>query len=158
MAIIRDVVLLNVFTFVVGYLLGMATPGRSLEESIPLISLFNVIILTFAFLIMGCAVKVNRFQHLRAVAILVWLGSIVNIYILPWANFFTWLFSGLFPFITMLVGGSLSFLIVPNSPAYSKSYKDKNQSATSIQVWFFGLVASVASGFFKDLILNSIKG
>ncbi|TFI54714.1 hypothetical protein BLD44_008600 [Mastigocladus laminosus UU774] len=157
MAIIRDVVLLNVFTFLVGYFLAMTIPSLSFEEAIPLIGLINIIIITLAFFIMGCAARINRFQHLRNVAILVWLGSIVNIYILPGANFLTWLASGIFIFIAMLVGGGLSLLVVPNSSANHKNSKSKNQSVTSNQTWLIGLAASVASAFFKDLILHAIN-
>ncbi|QSJ14243.1 hypothetical protein JYQ62_20145 [Nostoc sp. UHCC 0702] len=155
MAIIRDVVILNIFTFFVGFVLAMATPSLSFEEMIPLIALINIIIVSFAFLIIGCVAKINRFQHLRAVALLLWVGGIVNIYIIPGTNFLTWLTSGIIIFICMLIGGWLSFLIVPKSSATNN--KDKNRSATSIQTWVLGLAASVASAIFKDLILNAIK-
>ncbi|WP_414570568.1 hypothetical protein [Nostoc sp. CCY 9925] len=156
MAIIRDVVLINVFSFIVGVLLGFAMPNLSFEEMLPTIALFNFVILTLAFLISGCAAKVNRFRHLRAIAILIWLGSIVNIYIVPGASLLTWLISSIPIAITMLIGGGLSFLVVPNTPDSNATNKNAYKSANSFQTWFFGLAASVGTSVLKDLIMHTI--
>lgn len=156
MAIIRDVVLINVVTFILGFFLGFAMPNHSFEEMIPTIALFNIVILTLGFLISGCAAKVNRFRHLRAVAILIWLGSIVNIYIIPGASLLTWLISSIPIAITMLIGGGLSFLVVPNTTDSNATNKNAYKSANSFQTWFFGLAASVATSVLKDLIMKAI--
>ncbi|WP_445637713.1 hypothetical protein NSTC745_02879 [Nostoc sp. DSM 114161] len=160
MAIIRDVVLLNVVTFILGFLLAFAMPNSTLEEMMPTIALFNFVILTLSFLISGCVAKVNRFRHLRVVAILIWLGSIVNIYIVPGASLLTWLISSIPIAITMLIGGGLSFLVVPNTAATNASDKKEYKSAKSFKTWFFGFAASVATSVttsvLKELIMNTI--
>lgn len=156
MAIIRDVVLINVVSFILGFLLAFAMPNFSFEEMMPTIALFNIVILTLSFLISGCVAKVNRFRHLSIVAILIWLGSIVNIYIVPGGSLLTWLISSIFIGITMLIGGSFSFLVVPNTAAINASDKNGYKSAKSFQTWFFGLAASVATSVLKDLIMSTI--
>ncbi len=97
-AIARDVAVLWVLTFIAGFLSSAAMRPVS-------VPLFSVV----GFCISGYLAKENRWKHLSFVALFAWLIGSVNIFF-GWPVDF-WLFSVLFIFPLMGVGGGLSYLL-----------------------------------------------
>jgi len=108
-AIIRDVFIVYVMTFIAGFVLGfmgVASPAT--------LSLATLIFGTIGFAISGCLAKVNRFSHLIKVAFGLWLVSLSNIFILG-TTVSQWLLSAIIILIMMGAGGGISFLFVRNT-------------------------------------------
>jgi hypothetical protein len=107
-AVIRDVIIIWILTGIGGLLIGIATAGSELPMAA--IGISNIILGIVGFCISGCMTEENRWKHLCIVAIFVWLTSIINILIGPFA-LKNWMFTIFIIFIMMVIGGGISFLI-----------------------------------------------
>ncbi|MBL6751606.1 MAG: hypothetical protein ISP90_13855 [Nevskia sp.] len=76
------------------------------------IAVSNLVFTTAGFCISGALVRVDRFRHLLAVAVLVWLAGAVNLVLAP-ISVQQWVLSAGFVLAAMAVGGGLSFLFAP---------------------------------------------
>ena len=111
-AIIRDVIIVWIFTTAGGFLVGFAALNASLGELVFALGLSNTILATIAFCISGCMIQEDRWKHLAIVAIFAWLTSIVNV-IMELFTIGDWIFSIVWIFVWAGLGGGLSFIIKP---------------------------------------------
>ena len=109
-AIIRDVIIVWIFTTAGGFLVGFAALNASLGELVFALGLSNTILATIAFCISGCMIQEDRWKHLAIVAIFVWLTSIVNV-IIGFVTLGDWLLGIVWTFVMAGIGGGLSLLI-----------------------------------------------
>ncbi len=116
-AVIRDIIMILLFTGIGGFVIGVATAGSKLQ--LGAIGLSNILLGIIGFCISGCLIADNRWKHLIIVAVFVWLTTIVNIFIGP-ITFSNWLLSILPTFILMAIGCGLSFLFV--RPQQNKNF------------------------------------
>ena len=152
-AIIRHVVLVHIFTGIGGFFLGLTNPSLEIYQ----LGLFNIVFLILSFLTIGSIVAELRFRHLRAVANIIWLSSIFNVFIIPVDNaFIYWLFSIIIIHITAFIGGVISLLLVPpkNNTQNVSSSNSSQKKYLSVNQWIIG----IASGVITDLIVEAIKG
>jgi len=109
----RDVSILLMLTFFGGLIIGIAVgkgaPGN--PQALAAVAISNLVFSVIGFCISGALARVNRFSHLVIVAVVFWLCSSVNMFIAS-ISVLQWMSSILFIFITMGVGGALSFLFV----------------------------------------------
>ena len=112
-AIIRDVIIVWIFTTAGGFLVGFAALNASLGELVFALGLSNTILAAIAFCISGCMIQEDRWKHLAIVAIFVWLTSIVNV-IMELFTIGDWIFSIVWIFVWAGLGGGLSLIIKPN--------------------------------------------
>lgn len=155
MNIIRDVILLNVLTAFGGVFIGLSAHGMSLSKMLPLLGVSNIIFLIVGFFIIGCFTKENRFLHLKNVAIIVWLSSILNVFMFKEIKFGMWLLSIIPTFICMLIGGGISLLFVPDR--INNNIGNTNNSTESFQTWVLSLASAVATEVIKQLAIIAVK-
>ena len=106
-SIVRDAAIVLVLTFFGGFVIGFANPYGNNAVAI---AVSNTIFSSIGFFIAGCLKKEARFQHLSKVVLLVWLASALNIFF--GVSIVQWIASILFLYVTMGVGGGLSFIFV----------------------------------------------
>ena len=149
-SIIRGVVLLFSLQVIGGLIL-------STSQSIELGTLLLVIILLtiIGFFIIGCIESVNRFQHLRNIAIVFWIGNLpVNLLLLrdqPQAAVLGWLGSIITISIYALIGGGLSSLFIRGTTNSSSASMN-----LAFQGWFSGILTSIISGIIVGICLEVI--
>lgn len=107
--VLRDVGIIWILTGLVGFLIGIAMGGSDINRMVAVAGLGNIIFGTIGFIISGSLAKTNRWKHLFAVAIGVWLTSLINIFIIGVA-FEQWLISFFLVMIMMAIGGLISYL------------------------------------------------
>lgn len=108
-AVIRDVIIIWILTFLGGYVVAVATAPSS--PNLNAVAISNLIFLIVGFTISGCIEKVKRFNHLSIVALAVWLAGLFNVLFLD-KSMIDWLSGILAIAITMLIGGLISFIFV----------------------------------------------
>jgi hypothetical protein len=107
-AVIRDVVIIYIFTGIGGVLIGIVAGSQPPTTAL---GFANILLGSIGFCLVGCMTDNKRWQHLTIVAVFVWLTSILNAIFLPF-SFTHWLFGLVINFIIMAIGGGLSFLFV----------------------------------------------
>jgi hypothetical protein len=108
-AILRDLVLVWIFTGLGGLAIGLAFQGSAFPKGT--VTAFNILLSIAAFTIAGCLVRVHRFRHIAIVALLVWLSSSVNL-LSEHVTLTNWVLAPIPIFLTGAVGGAISLLIV----------------------------------------------
>lgn len=109
----RDVLIVSALLFIGGFVIGVA--GGSMNDATGRIAMgiSNIIFSVLGFCIVGAMKKKDRFKHLTVVALGLWLFSLTNIFFFN-VSFMSWIFSIFIIFISMGVGGALSFLFAKN--------------------------------------------
>jgi hypothetical protein len=107
---LRDVIVLFLLTAIGGFLVGLAVPGNWRRSPALLVS--NLLFLVLGFAISASLARVNRWQHIAAVAAAVWVVSVLNI-VLFGVTFVDWFLSLIGTGLTMAIGGGLSYLFAP---------------------------------------------
>ena len=107
--VIRDVGIIWILTGFAGLVLGMAMGGSDRDSLLAAAGLGNIIFGTIGFIISGSLVKANKWKHLFAVAIGLWLSSFINIFIIG-VGVGQWVASLFLVLIMMLVGGLISYI------------------------------------------------
>lgn len=107
--VLRDVGIVVLFSFLGGLVVGLA--GTDPQRTVIAIGASNVLFGIVAFTIVGCLTPTDRFRHLAVVAIVAWLVAALNVV------FFgvpagLWMAGILVVFLTALIGGGISLLIV----------------------------------------------
>jgi hypothetical protein len=113
LSVLRDVAIVMVLTFFGGFVIGIASAGR--ELSISAIAVSNLLFGTIGFFIAGCLTRHEGWKHLFLVTALVWLCSLVNVIFFHVA-IQQWAAAIIFIFMTMAIGGGVSFLFVRPTP------------------------------------------
>jgi hypothetical protein len=105
----RDIAILWGFTFAGGFLVGLISAGEpeSFHKIASLIA--TALSMTIGFTTVGCLAKGSRWRRLFAVAILVWVSSIINIVL--GFTIMTWLLQLPIHLTWMAVGGGISYII-----------------------------------------------
>jgi len=118
--VIRDVVIVLVFTFIGGLVIGIAigsSGGPKNPSAMALaLAVSNILMSTIGFTISGCLARGPRWRHLAIVALGVWAFSLVNVFITG-MTFTTWLGAGIFIAVAMGLGGGLSYIFKRSRPA-----------------------------------------
>lgn len=107
--VLRDIGIIWILTGLVGFVIGIAMVGSDLNSMLVAAGLGNIIFGTIGFVISGSLAKTNRWKHLFAVAIGVWLTSFINIFLIGVA-FEQWLISFFLVMVMMVIGGLISFI------------------------------------------------
>jgi hypothetical protein len=116
--IILGVVLVYVFTFLGGFVIGVAVGSSGLPPPQAMLALMvsNFVFCIIAFCITGALVKTERFKTLSVVALVCWLLSALNMLFVPGFGPVQWVFSSVFMLVTMGIGGGLSYLFARAVP------------------------------------------
>jgi hypothetical protein len=108
-AVVRDAGMILVFTAIAGFLIGIGAGTDDIGRLILLIALFNILALIVGFTISAALIDGERWQHIGAVAVGVWLFGLVNVFV-EYVDILTWLSSALIIAICAAVGGLLSYI------------------------------------------------
>ncbi len=106
-AVIRDVGIIWLLTAAAGFIVGVATSPD--EEATAAVAFGNIIFGTIGFVISGSRVHGDRWKHLFAVAIALWLSGIINIFLLG-MGFGYWIVSLFLILLMMATGGGISYV------------------------------------------------
>lgn len=115
----RDVIIVTVFLFIGGFIVGFATQGMFTKESALVASL---LLGTLGFCFCGCLAIENRWKHLFIVASGVWLVNMLWELLPKQFSMLAWVLSIFIIFIPMVIGGALSLILV-------KAPKQKEENA-----------------------------
>lgn len=107
--VLRDVGLVVLFSFLGGVVVGLA--GTDPSRTAAAVGFSNLIFGVVAFTIVGCLTPVDRFRHLAVVALASWLVAAINV-VLFGVPARLWMAGLVLVFLTALVGGGISLLIV----------------------------------------------
>lgn len=107
-AVLRDVGILVTVNALVGFLVGLISSDG--DSALSILGVVNIIMFPIAFTVMGVKAGNVRWKHLLAVAIGVWLTSIVNFVFLPGYSVSLWLFGLVLMLVFVGIGGALSYL------------------------------------------------
>jgi hypothetical protein len=114
-AVLRDVVIIWVLTFIGGFIVGfaasIASGGQPLDQQklILAAAISNLLLGTVGFTISGCLAPSDRWQHLIIVGIGTWLTGLLNVF-LQTITLTQWLASAFFVALIMSVGGLVSYI------------------------------------------------
>lgn len=116
--IITGVLLVSGFTFVGGFIIGMAAAAFGIPAPLAMVGLMvsNLVLSVAAFCIAGVLIKTDRFKTLLVVALICWLFSAFNMRVIPTFTVLQWAIGLVFLLVTMAVGGGLSYLFAPAAP------------------------------------------
>ncbi len=109
MRVVRDVVIVTVFIFIGGFIVGFATQGVFTKESITVACLLQG---TLGFCFCGCLTIENRWKHLFVVALGVWLVNMLWPLLTRELSVLVWVGGVFMVFVPMVVGSALSMLLV----------------------------------------------
>ena len=123
LAVIRDVAIIWILTFLAGFLIGMA--GAEGNQLLYACALGNIIFGTVGFTISGCMAKTQRWQHLLVVAVGVWGVSQFN-NVSDSLSTIQWLLEIAVIVVMMAVGGALSYLFA-RTPRQSDCSKEDTE-------------------------------
>jgi hypothetical protein len=116
--VILDVLMVFLFTFVGGFIVGVVTGATGAGMKSPAfalgIAISNLAMTTIAFTISACRAPDPRWQHLFVVALLSWAAGLINL--LFGVKLVHWVFSIFAILLTMAAGGALSYAFRPHSP------------------------------------------
>jgi FtsH-binding integral membrane protein len=109
--ILRDVVIVWVFTFLGGFVVGVATggPSHDAKRYILALAVSNILFGTIGFTIAGCLAPSPRWRHLRWVALGAWLTGLVNVAFLH-VSIAQWINGAIFVVLITGLGGAISYL------------------------------------------------
>ena len=114
--IIRDTALIWGLTAIGGFIIGFF--GRLYNLDIRTfyfaLSISNVILLIVGFCISASLTPKDRFSHIFYVAFAIWLVGALNIFFVG-LTFFDWAMSIFLIFLTMGIGGGISYLFAPKT-------------------------------------------
>ena len=126
--VVRDVIIVTVYYFVGGIIVGFSTQGNFTKEMV-LLACFLLGILGFCFC--GCLTAESRWKHLFIVAPGVWLVNMLTTS-LNWGllfdqfNVLVWVTSISTVLIPMVIGGTLSSILV-KAPKQKENTDEQKQ-------------------------------
>jgi hypothetical protein len=123
LAVVRDIALVILLTFLAGFVIGFS--GAQGRGGISAVALGNLVFGTIGFTISGCLANRKRWRHLAVVAVGVWLLGLVNL--AGRVTLFYWIFSAIPVALMMIAGGALSYALVR-----SKSSADSSNRSASV--------------------------
>ena len=107
--VIRDVIILTVFVFLGGAIVGFAcAPNPPSEIGL---SVSSLLMGTLGFWLCGYLTVENKWKHLFVVALAFLLTNYMPFFLFKSPNVYTFVTSIAFVLIMMLIGGGLSFLV-----------------------------------------------
>jgi hypothetical protein len=119
-AVVRDVTIIFVLTFLGGLCVGIFAARwtvTALQFALG-IALANIVFSIVGFAISGCLAHEPRWRHLVHVAIGVWLASLINVMFFG-ATILNWVTSSLLIVILMGIGGGVSYVFRPARQQFS---------------------------------------
>jgi len=119
--VIRDIIIITVCYFIGGFMIGYTTKGMYTRESVLISTSLLAIV---GYCICGCLTPENRWKHLWIVTLGVWLTNFFP-YLIFTSDLVTWI-SSVQIFITMFLGGALSFLFVKAPQQKDVQNSEKN--------------------------------
>jgi len=108
--VLGDVGLILLLTAAGGLIVGMLTADANLEDMFIMVGLSNLVLGTIGFVISGIKTTSNRWQHLFAVAVGVWLFSLINV-LLGIGSLSTWMIAAILILAMMTIGGAVASAI-----------------------------------------------
>jgi hypothetical protein len=110
--VLRDVGIVVLFSLLGGIVVGVA--GTDPSRMAVAVGASNLLFGIVAFTIVGCLAPADRFRHLAIVATVSWLVAAINV-VLFGVPVRAWMAGLLIVFVTALIGGGISLLIVKSS-------------------------------------------
>ena len=107
--VVRDIIIVTIFFFVGGFIVGFATQGMFTKEAV-LVS--TLLLGTLGFCLCGCLTIENRWRHLFIVASGVWLINMLWALLPKQFSVLVWVLSIFIIFVPMVIGGALSWILV----------------------------------------------
>jgi hypothetical protein len=129
-AVARDVVIVFVLTFLVGFVVRLSGASPDFVA----IAVSNLFLGVVGFTISGCLARGNRWRHLLLMAIAVWLLSLTNVLLLGSESLVWWIFSVIPISLAASLGGGMSYLFVRSVPDASVAEDRGGASAGSTPV------------------------
>ncbi|GAF86423.1 unnamed protein product [marine sediment metagenome] len=120
--VLRDIIIVTIFVFVGGFIVGFATQGLFTKESMLVATLF---LGTLGFCLCGCLTTENRWKHLFIVASGVWLVNMLWELLPKQFSMLAWVLSIFIIFIPMVIGGALSSILVKAPKQKEKTDEQK---------------------------------
>ena len=112
LAVLRDIGIVWGLTLLCGFVVGVAGAKSNLTTALVLCNfLFGIV----GFVIAGCLTIENRWKHLFAVSVGLWLVGLVNMLFIP-MTLLQWFQSYVFILIIMGIGGGLAAIVRKRSP------------------------------------------
>lgn len=152
-AVLRDVIVLFALTGLGGFIVGLS--GAQGEEVFVAVGISNMLFSVVGFCISGCRATGKRFRHLRNVAVVAWLASLMNPVLFEEITFDMW-FVGLIPLaVCMGLGGALSYLFVPSSKDSSSPLAGGARQAQNFPIGQW--VTTIIMGVIANLIFLALQ-
>ena len=107
--VIRDIGIIWILTGLAGFVIGMAAGNVDSTQSVTALGLANIIFGSIGFAISGSLARSNRWKHLIAVAIGVWLTSFINVFLVG-VSVGQWIISIFLVLVMMGIGGLISYI------------------------------------------------
>ncbi len=107
-AVALDTGIIMLLTALGGFIVGLASMGKPMEEMLPIIGLSNIILATVGFTIAGARNPQNRWLHVLLVGVALWLTSVHNV--LLGMDISGWFFAIPVIAVTAAIGTGISYL------------------------------------------------